>query len=114
MFSAFNRLKRSHVITYKHLFAQKDSIMSVSTISSREFTRDVAAAKRAAVDGPVFITDRGKPSFALLRIEEYHRITGHRERTLLEVMDSIPGGGEFEFDPPKLDIALKIPDFDNA
>jgi PHD/YefM family antitoxin component YafN of YafNO toxin-antitoxin module len=87
--------------------------MSVSTISSREFTRDVAAAKRAAGAGPVFITDRGKPSFALLRIEEYHRITGQRERSLLEVMDSIPGGGEFDFDPPKMNIKFKIPDFEN-
>jgi hypothetical protein len=87
--------------------------MSLSTISSREFTRDVAAAKRAASNGPVFITDRGKPSFALLRIEDFHKMSGQRQRSFLEVMDSIPGGGEFEFDPPKLDIQLKVPDFEN-
>lgn len=33
--------------------------MSSHTFSSREFTRDVGAAKRAAASGPVFITDRG-------------------------------------------------------
>jgi len=36
--------------------------MPVHTFSSRDFTRDVSAAKRAAADGPVFITDRGRPS----------------------------------------------------
>ena len=86
--------------------------MGVSTISSRDFTRDVAAAKRAASAGPVFITDRGKPKFALLRIEEYHRITGQGERTLLEVMQSMPRvDGDVEF--PKLDVTLRIPDFEN-
>jgi hypothetical protein len=40
--------------------------MPVHTYSSRNFTRDVGAAKRAAADGPVFITDRGRPAFALL------------------------------------------------
>jgi PHD/YefM family antitoxin component YafN of YafNO toxin-antitoxin module len=87
--------------------------MSMSTISSREFTRDVAAAKRAASSGPVFITDRGTPAFALLRMEDYRRLSGKRERTLLEVMQSIPGGAEIDFDPPKLDIKLRIPDFES-
>ena len=50
--------------------------MGMHTFSSREFTRDVSAAKRAAVDGPVFITDRGKPAYALLSIEQYHRLSG--------------------------------------
>ncbi|MBP8928206.1 MAG: type II toxin-antitoxin system prevent-host-death family antitoxin, partial [Ottowia sp.] len=46
----------------------------ITTYSSREFTRDVAAAKRAAANGPVFITDRGAPAYALVTIEEYHRL----------------------------------------
>lgn len=81
--------------------------MPVHTFSSRDFTRDVSAAKRAAVDGPVFITDRGRPAFALLKIEDYHRIAGHGELTLLEVMDGIPGGDVFEFDPPRLNIQTR-------
>ena len=32
----------------------------MQTLSSREFNQDTARAKRAANDGPVFITDRGK------------------------------------------------------
>ena len=59
--------------------------MSIHTFSSREFTRDVAAAKRAAADGPVFITDRGRPAFALLTIDDYRRMVSGKERSLLEL-----------------------------
>ena len=85
--------------------------MSVHTFSSRDFTRDVSAAKRAAVDGPVFITDRGRPAFALLKIEDYYRITGHGETTLLDVMDNIPSGGEIQFEPARLDIHIRDVEF---
>lgn len=84
----------------------------ITTYSSREFTRDVAAAKRAAANGPVFITDRGAPAYALLTIEEYHRLkAGSKPRTLLEVMQSIPGG-DFDWEPPKLNDIVKPFDFD--
>jgi len=86
--------------------------MPVHTFSSRDFTRDVSAAKRAAAHGPVFITDRGRPAFALLEINDYYRITGHRDTTLLDVMDSIPGGDGIVFDPPRLDIYLGATEFD--
>lgn len=85
--------------------------MSIQTFSSREFTRDVAAAKQAANEGIVFITDRGKPAFALLKIDDYYRIVGKEERTLLDVMDEIPGGDSIEFDPPRLNISLRSPRF---
>jgi len=47
-----------------------------TTISGREFNQDAASAKRAANQGPVFITDRGTPAHVLLSIEEYHRLLG--------------------------------------
>lgn len=80
--------------------------MTIHTFSSRDFTRDVSAAKRAAGDGPVFITDRGRPAFALLKIDDYYRIAGHSELSLLDVMDGIPGGDNIEFDPPRVDIQI--------
>lgn len=86
--------------------------MPVHTFSSRDFTRDVSAAKRAAADGPVFITDRGRPAFALLKIDEYYRITGHGETTLLDVMDGIPGGGGIEFEPQRLNVHVGTAEFD--
>ncbi len=81
--------------------------MSIHTFSSRDFTRDVSAAKRAAADGPVLITDRGRPAFALLTIEEYYRLTGGHFESFLEVMDAIPCEEGIEFDPPKLDVRLR-------
>jgi len=86
--------------------------MSIHTFSSRDFTRDVSAAKRAAVDGPVFITDRGRPAFALLKIEDYYRMTGKEAASLLDVMDGIAGGEGIEFDPSPLHIQIPVASLD--
>ncbi len=86
--------------------------MPVHTFSSRDFTRDVSAANRAAGEGPVFITDRGRPAFALLKIEDYYRIVGQGEPTFLSVMDGIPGGGGIEFNPPRLDVPIRPAEFE--
>ena len=75
--------------------------MTITTISSREFARDLANAKKAASTGPVFVTNRGRPTYALLRIEDYYRLAGAKPKSLLAIMDAIPGGN-FEFEPPKL------------
>jgi hypothetical protein len=84
--------------------------MTVHTCSSREFTRDVGAAKRAAAQGPVFITDRGRPAFALLKIEDYYELTGKQEVSLLELMDAIPGGDGIDFEPQKVRVELSVAD----
>ena len=86
--------------------------LPIRTFTSREFTRDVSAAKRAAANGSVFITDRGRPAFALLQIDDYHRMVGGKERTLLELMDSIPGGEGIEFDPPRMNMVGRPSEFD--
>ncbi len=83
--------------------------MSVTTLSSREFNQDTSRAKKAAAEGPVFITDRGKPAHVLLTIEEYQRITGGR-RNIVEAL-SMPGLSDIEFDPPRANIVLVPADF---
>lgn len=85
--------------------------MTVHTYSSREFTRDVSAAKRAAAHGPVLITDRGRPAYALLKIEDYYQLTGQQEVSLLALMDAIPGGEGIEFEPAKLGVELREASF---
>lgn len=50
-----------------------------TTITSRDFNRDVSAAKRAAEQGPVMITDHGRPSHVLLTAEEFDRLIGAQE-----------------------------------
>jgi hypothetical protein len=84
--------------------------MPVHTFSSREFTRDVGAAKRAAADGPVFITSRGRPAFALLKIDDYHRLAGQKSATLLDTMDAIAGGADIELDAPRLRLQVSAAD----
>ncbi|MCW5222777.1 type II toxin-antitoxin system Phd/YefM family antitoxin [Verminephrobacter aporrectodeae] len=71
--------------------------MTITTVSSRDFARDLATAKKATSAGPVFITDRGRPALALLRIEDYYRLAGEKPRTLLDAMDAIacPPGIDF-------------------
>ncbi len=84
--------------------------MSVHTYSSRDFTRDVGAAKRAAAHGPVFITDRGRPAYALLKIDDYYQLAGHQEASLLEVMDAIPGGAGIDFEPQRTQVKVQVAD----
>ena len=84
--------------------------MSIHTVSSREFTRDVSAAKKAAIQGPVFITDRGRPAYALLKIDDYYKMAGQSTKSLLAVMDRIPGGTDIEFEVPRAQIQTKVPD----
>jgi prevent-host-death family protein len=52
-----------------------ETFMSTTTISSRDFNQDRGRAKKAALEGPVFITDRGRPAHVLLSIEDYQRLT---------------------------------------
>lgn len=52
----------------------------MSTMTARELNRDVSAAKRAAADGPVTITDHGRPTHVLMTAEEYGRLTRADER----------------------------------
>jgi len=84
--------------------------MTVHTFSSRDFTRDVGAAKRAAAKGPVFITDRGRPAYALLKIEDYFQLAGQHEVSLLDVMDAIPGGMGVAFEPQPIKAIFKPAD----
>lgn len=84
--------------------------MTVQTFSSREFTRDVSAAKKAATKGPVFITDRGRPAYALLKIDDYYKISGQNNQSLLAIMDSIPSADDIDFDVPRIQIQMKLPD----
>jgi prevent-host-death family protein len=74
--------------------------MNITTLSSREFNQDTGRAKRAANDGPVYITDRGRPSHVLLTIEEYQRITG-AQANIAELL-AMPGTEDIDFEPPRL------------
>ena len=74
--------------------------MVTTTISSREFNQNTSAAKKAAENGPVFITDRGLPAHVLLTISEYRKIAD-QGKSILELL-AMPGDEDFDFEPPRL------------
>jgi prevent-host-death family protein len=70
-----------------------------TTLTSREFNQDASRAKKAAQDGPVIITDRGRPAHVLLTIEEYRRLAGQR-RNIADLL-AMPGSENIELDIPQ-------------
>ncbi|CCV15852.1 type II toxin-antitoxin system Phd/YefM family antitoxin [Mesorhizobium sp. STM 4661] len=91
---------------------------TITTISSREFNQDTARAKRAARNGPVFITDRGKPSHVLMSMEEYEKLKSHRGRpekfrSLADLLADDRPEADFDFDIPEFkSVSLRPPEFD--
>jgi prevent-host-death family protein len=81
--------------------------MSISTISSREFNQDIGRAKKAAKKGPVIITDHGRPSYILLTIEEYQKLT-ETQKSILDFL-AMPGLADMDFDIPRFKDSLCEP-----
>lgn len=67
--------------------------------TSREFNQSPSKAKKDALSGPVFVTDRGKPSHVLLSYGEYERITSDSE-SIVQAL-SMPGLSDIDFNPRK-------------
>ena len=78
----------------------------MTTMTSRDFNQNSSAAKRAALDGPVFITDRGQISHVLLSYEDYSSL--HQSKSIVELL-ACPETADFEFEPEKLSSALTKP-----
>ncbi len=75
--------------------------MTITTVSSRHFNQDTSGAKKAAREGPVFITDRGRPAHVLLTFEDYQKLAGGNA-SIVDLL-SMPGVGDIEFEPPRLE-----------
>ncbi|MFT2721962.1 type II toxin-antitoxin system Phd/YefM family antitoxin [Deinococcus sp. A31D244] len=48
----------------------------MTTITARDFNQQVSRARQAALEEPVFITERGRPRHVLLSIEAYEALLG--------------------------------------
>jgi hypothetical protein len=74
--------------------------MTITTLTSREFNRDASRAKKAARWGLVFLTDRGRPAYVLLTIEDYRRLSSGS----LSPAEALaqPDVADFEFKPPRV------------
>jgi prevent-host-death family protein len=82
--------------------------MTITTLSSREFNQDASRAKKASKDGPVFITDRGKPAHVLLSIEDYQRLAGG-QRKIADAL-AMPGAEDIAFEAPRANIGIRPAD----
>ena len=93
------------------------STKTITTMSSREFNQDTARAKRAAGNGPVIITDRGKPSHVLMSVEDYEKLKAlggpAKHRSLADAIADDRPEADFDFDIPELkSMSLRPPKFD--
>ncbi len=81
--------------------------MPVRTLSGREFNQDTSGAKKAAHDGPVFITDRGRPAHVLLTVEHYRQLINKHE-SIIDLL-AMPDAADVDFEPPRLQGPLSRP-----
>ncbi|HWK64280.1 MAG TPA: type II toxin-antitoxin system Phd/YefM family antitoxin [Rhizobiaceae bacterium] len=82
--------------------------MGITTLTSRELNHDVSSAKKAAKDGPVIITDRGKPSHVLMTYDDFRRLSG-KHRSLAQAL-AMPGLSDIDFDPSRAEIGARSVD----
>jgi prevent-host-death family protein len=81
--------------------------MSVTTMTSRQFNQDLASAKRAAAEGPVFVTDRGQPSLVLISYDEWAQLAG-KGRTIADSLSGSREAADLEFEVAP-DRSMSIP-----
>ena len=62
-----------------------------ATFTAREYNQDASRVKRAAKDGPVIITERGKPAHVLMTMAAYERLASQRMKPPL--VDFLEGLG---------------------
>jgi len=81
----------------------------VKTVSSREFNQNTSGAKKAAQEGPVFITDRGRQAYVLLTVEDYQKL-GAGGPNIIELL-SMPGIADIDVEFPPINLVSKHIDF---
>ena len=79
-------------------------------MSSREFNQDTSGAKRAAEQGPVYITDRGRPAHVLLTYDAYEHLVGTQH--VLDRLAEPAGIEDIEFTIPTGDEVARPASFE--
>ena len=79
--------------------------MIATTLSSHEFNEDPSSARKAADNGPVFISSGGRPTHVLLSIEDYQKLA-RQQSSIVELL-AMPDGASIEFDPPRMRDGLR-------
>lgn len=66
----------------------------MSVINARTFNQAPSSVKAMTKNGPVFVTDRGKPSLVVLAIDDYERLLGAGS-----IRDSLRMDVDTDFEP---------------
>jgi prevent-host-death family protein len=69
--------------------------MMATQMSSREFNQDTSGAKKASENGPVYITDRGRPAHVLLSFDAYEELVGPQRA--LDLLAEPEGVADIDF-----------------
>ncbi len=81
-------------------YLHQSATMTITRYTSRQFDQNTSQAKKAALTGPVFITDRGRPAHVLLTYDEYKKLAGARSR--IADLLVLPGSRRVELEIPSL------------
>lgn len=84
--------------------------MTITTLSSREFNQATSEAKKAAHNGPVIITDRGRPSHVLMTFQNYLQLTEQR-RNIIDELAMSDDDADIDFEPAHSNINTRPVDF---
>ncbi|WP_297003857.1 type II toxin-antitoxin system Phd/YefM family antitoxin [uncultured Corynebacterium sp.] len=82
----------------------------MTTMPSRTFNQDVSSAKRSADAEPLIITDRGRPAYVLMTIDDYRDLTGDTEDLLARLSMGDEDADDIDFDPAPVSLGLKVPE----
>lgn len=84
--------------------------MTITTLSSREFNQATSEAKKAAANGPVIITDRGRPSHVLMTFQNYLNLT-EQNRNIINELAMQEDEADIDFEPTRSNINIRPADF---
>lgn len=82
----------------------------ITTMNSREFNQDIGKAKRCALEGPVFISNRKRPEYVLMTIQDYEKLSG-KSKTIGELL-AMPESADVDFEIEREKGTFRTVDFD--
>ena len=84
----------------------------MAEISTREFAAEPLKVKRLAQDGPVVVTNRGRPELVILRYERWRLLVPQEVSEDLAEALGDEAAAEVEFDPPRAELDPRPADLD--
>ena len=87
--------------------------IAVPEISSREFAAEPLKVKQLAQDGPVVVTNRGRPELVILRYDRWRALVPNDVPEDLAEALADEFAGDLELVVPKLDLEPRPVDLDD-